>query len=63
MKRPTAEEIKAYQQETGEGMLWCKAELTKQAALEAVRHLPAQDSNEFRSELQEILTYIIGRLK
>jgi hypothetical protein len=61
MQRPTAEEIKAYQKETGEGVAWCKEQLTKQYARDAIRRLPETINPAFDAELKEILMYLLNK--
>lgn len=59
MRQPTLDEIKAYQKETGEGIAWCKAELTKQCARQAIRNLPHKNDEHFEDELKHILMYLV----
>lgn len=61
MRKPTIEEVRALQAETGEGVMYCKSHLQKTYAIEAVQNLPPKDSFDFDSKLGEILNYLINR--
>lgn len=61
MQRPTPEEIRAYSAETGEGIAWCREELTKQAARDAIRRLPETIYPAFDASLKEILLYLLEK--
>lgn len=59
MRYPTREEVQAYREETGEGIMWCREQLNKQAARDAVRNLPPKDDETFDEELKQILMYML----
>lgn len=70
MKGPTIEEVKALQQETGEGMMACKkileqryAEEEKSGMFHEVRKMYYMDKkdSEYDEKLCDILTYLVRK--
>lgn len=59
MKSPSKEEIYALQEDSGEGVLFCKRELQRKYALEAVQSLPETGNADFDKEIKEILEYLV----
>jgi translation elongation factor EF-Ts len=70
MKGPTIEEVKALQQETGEGMMACKkileqryAQEEKSEMFDEVRKLYYMDKkdSEYDEKLRDILSYLVRK--
>lgn len=59
MKSPSKEEIYALRDDSGEGVLFCKRELQRKYALEAVLSLPKTGNDAFDKEVREILEYLV----
>lgn len=59
MKPITQQEVKELQEETGQGIMWCKRELQKMHAIEAVQELHKLDGYQFKIELLAILDYLV----
>ena len=71
MKQITAEDVRALQKETGEGLMWCKQELKRRWAEEEkdemskeVHRLYYMDDNkgsDYDERLRDILLYLVGK--
>jgi len=71
MKQITAEDVRALQKETGEGLMWCKQELKRRWAeeekeemikeVERLYHMDDKGS-EYDERLRDILLYLVGRV-